>query len=75
MDLDLNDDDIFDQSEARLKWRDTHSDTVSDRDLDIMTTAARRAAAVKIKIFDQPLVQCRKLKTFVGPENKNCEGD
>ena len=78
IDLDLNDDDIFDQSEARLKWRETHSDTVSewvsDRDLDIMTTAARQAVPVKIlckcRVHENILVQkIRKLESLFGADS------
>ena len=38
---------------------DTHTDTLTHRDLDIMTTAARRAAAVKMAKNDN-----KKLKGY-----------
>ena len=51
----------------QLKWHDTHSDTYTDRDLEIMTTMARRAAAV---ISNKFLWLFSLLVTFNGMKTK-----
>ena len=43
-----------------LKWRDTHSEWHIHRDLDIMTTAAHRAASVVRKNIDHFGLSCGK---------------
>ena len=62
IDLDLNDDDIFDNDWSDVTHTVTqHSEWHTDRDLDIMTTATCRAAAIKMggKMKEGPLCHCQ----------------